>query len=132
MKKLKTHSRQGKRALAFASGNRAVLYLTAMQLTLSNIKALFAGSAPNTPQVEALGLSFPLKRGWMQRLVGQPIHEREYDRILQMKGGKQWRSSEPPVTREWSAVIYGPGGWRMTIEAESRAALFAEIKQLTP
>jgi hypothetical protein len=37
--------------------------------------------APTRAQVEAIGMTWPLKSGWLERLVGKQIEESEFHRI---------------------------------------------------
>lgn len=69
-----------------------------MKLTYQTIHALFNVGSPNAPQIKALGLSCPLKKGWLVGLIGREIDQSEYDRLLALKGprpkgipSKEWR-----------------------------------------
>lgn len=50
-------------------------------LTPEIIYEMMNNGAPTRAQVEAIGMKWPLKSGWLQRLVGKQIQETEYRRI---------------------------------------------------
>jgi len=84
-----------------------------MQLNKHTIHALFNLGCPNSPQSKALGLEFPLKKGWITKLIGKEIEQSEYDRLLALKGPrpkgvstKEWRSGaiQPKLPKQKSTI----------------------------
>lgn len=59
-----------------------------MKLTHDSLSALFNCNAPNLPQAGLLGIKYPLKRGWMNRLIGTEIPDDVYHLIKSLKGSR--------------------------------------------
>jgi hypothetical protein len=69
-----------------------------MILTRENLEALFNCNAPNARQIATLGLRYPLRKGWMETLIGKEINDALYAELMDCKGRrprgipkKQWR-----------------------------------------
>jgi hypothetical protein len=69
-----------------------------MTITRENLEALFNCNAPNARQIATLGLRYPLRKGWMETLVGKEISDALYAELMDCKGRrprgipkKQWR-----------------------------------------
>lgn len=75
-----------------------------MKLTHSNIHALFNVGSPNAPQALALGVSYPLKKGWLTGLIGREIDETEYLRLLSLKGPRP----KGVATKDWRSGVVQP------------------------
>lgn len=76
---------------------------TAMILTQESLEALFNCNAPNRRQIATLGIGYPLRKGWMQRLIGTEISDALYAELLACKGRRprfitkrQWRKPCTP------------------------------------
>lgn len=87
------------------------------------------GSEHNKAELEALGLSWPPKKGWLTRLIGAEISEAQYAKFLAAGGNEITNTSgEPESQPKWRMEISGPTGYRTTIEASSREGLYSEIR----
>ena len=68
-----------------------------MILTRETIEALFNYNSPNARQITTLGLRRPLKKGWIDTLIGKEISDALYAELMDCKGR---RPSGLP-RREW-------------------------------
>lgn len=75
-----------------------------MTLTREKLEALFNCNAPNARQIATLGLHYPLRKGWMNQLIGQEISDALYAELMDCKGRrprgipkKQWRKPCTPT-----------------------------------
>lgn len=75
-----------------------------MKLTYQNVHALFNLGCPNTPQRISLGLEYPLKSGWIRKLIGREIEQAEYDRLMALKG----RRPKGVQASEWAKGSIAP------------------------
>lgn len=58
-----------------------------MKITLAHIEqGRSVRGGLNREQVELLGASWPLKDGWMRKVIGTDISIRDYDRFLSLQG----------------------------------------------
>lgn len=57
-----------------------------MKLTYDSLMALFNCGAPNRPQAMMLGLTYPLREGWVDGLIGTEIPDDRYEFLMSIKG----------------------------------------------
>lgn len=100
------------------SPRNEVLFLPSyllMRLTKDNIHALFNEGSPNSPQRVYLNIPYPLRKGWLDRLVGREIPDADYDHLKSLKGPKP---KGTPV-KEWRAGKVRQPSAPKDIEAEA-------------
>ena len=68
-----------------------------MILTKETLEALFNSNVPNSRQMQTLRI-YPLRKGWMKRLIGTEISDALYAELIDCKGRrpsgiprKQWK-----------------------------------------
>jgi len=94
----------------------------------------YGGNGFNNAQLALLGVSWPPPKGWLRELAGTEIDGATWAKVMELRGvrRKQQRNAIladlPPL--KWKAVITGPSCYRTTIEAPSRAKLYAELIEI--
>lgn len=84
--------------------------MNTIKLTRDNLHALSSspGKAGFTrQQIEALGLSWPMKQGWLSGLIGKEISQEQYDRVKSLANPK-WEgfaAKQEAQKGYWSVMV---------------------------
>lgn len=84
----------------------------------------------NAPQIAVLGVSWPLKKGWLSNLIGKEITAKDYERFLELRGvHKKQKIGAPKRPPKEHAELFAPCGFAASkaLEADSPESFANEL-----